>query len=90
MPTGTVVKMARVGLGLSQQQLADLANVSLHTVLRIEAEKSSRTVSKEAIVRVLEDAGIEFLPATDSGGEGLRLPRAQGSSTASDEPGDSG
>lgn len=71
MLTGAQVRAARALARLSAEQLAAKAGVTRNTVLRIEATddippSSVRTLL--AIQRVLEEAGVEFVP----GGAKLR------------------
>ena len=69
------IKAARALLGISQLALSELAGVGINTVKRIElAEEitgSARTLWK--IQTALEAAGVEFIPADDEKGSGLRL-----------------
>lgn len=69
-------KMARVGLGLTAAQLAQMASVGTATVNRFEGEQG-RTIPSTitAMQRALEDAGVIFLAAgeTADGGPGVRL-----------------
>jgi transcriptional regulator with XRE-family HTH domain len=70
------ISAARVLLGLSQMELAELSSVSIGTVKRIEAERDQlagtmRTMSK--IQRALEGAGIIFIEQDGAQGPGVRL-----------------
>jgi transcriptional regulator with XRE-family HTH domain len=69
------IKAARALLGLGQVELSELAGVGLTTVKRIELSDeitgSARTLWK--IQTALEAAGVEFIPADDEKGPGLRL-----------------
>jgi predicted transcriptional regulator len=68
------IRAARALLGWSQQTLADKAILSLNAVKRLEVGKSDPKVSTILAVRnALEAAGVEFIPATSSKGEGVRL-----------------
>lgn len=62
-------------LGLSQTTLSELADVGIATVKRLELATeitaSARTLIK--IQSALERAGVEFLPADDAHGAGVRL-----------------
>ncbi|HUO55618.1 MAG TPA: helix-turn-helix transcriptional regulator [Rhodoblastus sp.] len=67
-------RMARAGLSLTAEALAERARVSKVTLSDFEKGKRSphpRTVA--AIRSVLENAGMEFLD--DDGGAGVRLKR---------------
>jgi transcriptional regulator with XRE-family HTH domain len=69
------IKAARALLGLGQVELSELAEVGLTTLKRIELSDeitgSARTLWK--IQTALEAAGVEFIPADDEKGPGLRL-----------------
>jgi predicted transcriptional regulator len=68
MITPRQVRLARIALGLSQQELAELAHTSRNTVSAIESGRLDPRVSTlRRIVQALEDAGIEF-----TSGEGVR------------------
>lgn len=65
-------------LRLEQAELAKRAGVSAQTILRLErmdgtVSANSRTLS--AIMAVLEEAGVVFIPAADGRGPGVRLAR---------------
>ena len=67
-------RAARGLLGWSQQNLADAASVSLATVQFFETNKREPIHNNlTAIRRALEDAGVEFLPAKNGKGAGVRL-----------------
>jgi len=70
-----VCRPARALLGISQLALSELAGVGINTVKRIdltdEITGSARTLWK--IQTALEAAGVEFIPADDEKGPGLRL-----------------
>ncbi|MDE3109501.1 MAG: helix-turn-helix domain-containing protein [Acidobacteriota bacterium] len=62
MVTSREVRAARALLGWTRQKLADKAIVSLNSVIRLEqGAVDSRTSTVDAVRRVLERAGIEFL-----------------------------
>ena len=69
------IKAARALLGIGQVELSELAEVGLTTLKRIELSDeitgSARTLWK--IQTALEAAGVEFIPADDEKGPGLRL-----------------
>ena len=68
------IRAARAFLGLSQEDLAKKASVSLSAIARIEQEKGDpRLGTLEKIARALEKLGMEFLPPSDGKGEGLRV-----------------
>jgi len=60
--------------GLTRERLAELAGVSLPTIVKIESE--AKNVSLEYVERVqtaLESAGLEFYGNSDVKGEGVRF-----------------
>jgi predicted transcriptional regulator len=62
MPTAAQMKAARALLEWSGDDLAKKAGVSLITVRRAEsADADPSTLAYRAIVRAIEDAGIEFI-----------------------------
>jgi hypothetical protein len=64
-------------LGLGQVELAKLAELGINTVKRVELSEeitgSARTLWK--IQTALERAGVEFIPADETKGPGVRLKR---------------
>jgi transcriptional regulator with XRE-family HTH domain len=65
MITNQQIRAARSLLNLEQAELARRAHVSLITVRRIEAAQGAARVAAatvDVVRRVLEDAGIEFIP----------------------------
>jgi transcriptional regulator with XRE-family HTH domain len=67
-------RAARSLLGWTQQQLADGAGVALATVQFFETNKREPIVNNlTAIRRALEGAGVEFIPAKNGKGVGVRL-----------------
>ena len=69
------IRAARALLGLSQWELADLAAVGAATVKRIEAAPEIRGSADTfwKIQSALETAGVEFIPADETKGPGVRL-----------------
>ena len=71
------IKAARALLGLNQEELARAAGIGSATLKRVEATDEVRgaagTIWK--IERALENAGIEFIAASDGKGAGVRLRR---------------
>ena len=70
------VKAARVMLDLTQSDLAWGASLSIPTIQRMEASNgpvrgNSRNVWQ--LQKALEEAGVEFIEATDDRGPGVRL-----------------
>jgi transcriptional regulator with XRE-family HTH domain len=75
MITAAQIKAARALLGIDQRALSIGAEVAISTVKRLElAEEltgSVRTLWK--IQTALEQAGVEFIPADENKGPGVRL-----------------
>ena len=75
MITGLQIRAARALLRWSAQQLAEAADVGGTTLRRFELEDgipSGNIRTIEAIIRTLEDLGIEFV-GTPNDGPGVRL-----------------
>jgi transcriptional regulator with XRE-family HTH domain len=71
---GPQIRAARALLGIGQQELSTLAQVGINTVKRAESLEmtgSVRTLWK--IQTALEAAGVEFIPADETRGPGVRL-----------------
>ena len=73
------IRAARSLLGISQNQLSEMADVAISTVKRIEVAPdvsgSARTLLK--LEEALEKAGIEFISAERGKGPGVRLSQEQ-------------
>ncbi|MDW9537835.1 helix-turn-helix transcriptional regulator [Sinorhizobium meliloti] len=69
---GIQCKLARVALGWGVLELAKAANVSTQTITRLERGDQLRSSTLKRVQRVLEDAGIEFIPE-NGGGVGVRF-----------------
>ncbi len=69
------IRAARSLLGISQNQLSELADVGISTIKRIElapeVSGSARTLLK--LEEALERGGVEFIPAGGGKGPGVRL-----------------
>ena len=65
-------RMARAALGLGVRELAAAAKVSIDTVTRFERGDELKERTIEALQRVLEAAGVEFIDE-NGGGPGVRL-----------------
>jgi transcriptional regulator with XRE-family HTH domain len=67
----------RAGRGLlnwTQRELAEAASVGISTVQNYENElRSTAPGNQAALKRALEQAGIEFIPARNGKGVGVRL-----------------
>ena len=81
MITAQQMKAARALLGMNQRMLALASGVSLPTIRRMEASKTTVRANVDTLVKVvhaLDTAGIELIAedATSSrGGRGVRLKR---------------
>jgi len=75
MITAAQVKAARVLLGLSQRDLAEISDLGIATVKRLEtaAEPRGAVTTILKVQAALEKAGIEFIPAGAGKGPGVRL-----------------
>jgi transcriptional regulator with XRE-family HTH domain len=75
------IRAARALLGISQAELSELAAVSPTTIKRLEAASRMRGAVETLwkLQTALERAGVQFIPADDSMGSGVRL-RARASS----------
>jgi transcriptional regulator with XRE-family HTH domain len=74
-PLGRQIAAARTLIGMSQTDLAALANISVPTLRRMEASEGpavGMANNVEAVKRALESAGVELLPE-NGGGAGVRL-----------------
>jgi predicted transcriptional regulator len=70
------LKMARVALGLSVRQAAEIAKVSHETISRIEAGREDvKTTTVEKVRAALESAGVIFVDENGEG-PGVRLRKA--------------
>jgi transcriptional regulator with XRE-family HTH domain len=65
-------KLARIAIGWGVRELAKAAHVSTQTISRLEKGEQLRPTTVSDIKRVLEEAGIEFIPA-NGGGVGVRF-----------------
>jgi transcriptional regulator with XRE-family HTH domain len=69
-------RMARAALGLGVRELAAAAKVSTDTVARFERGEDLKERTIEALQRVFETAGVEFIEE-NGGGPGVRLKKRQ-------------
>lgn len=70
------ISAARVLLGITQQELAVAASISIGTVKRIEAAREELAGNSQTVARIqsaLERAGIIFIDQDRSSGPGVRL-----------------
>lgn len=67
-------RAARALLGWTQARLATAAAVGLSTVKNYEGElRDTKPANLDSIHRALENAGVEFIPAKNGKGVGVRL-----------------
>jgi transcriptional regulator with XRE-family HTH domain len=86
MITAQQLRAARALLGIDQRQLAELSNLSVPTIQRMEASDGvirGNVDSLMKLVSALDSAGIELIgegAVSSGGGRGLRLkaPRTDG------------
>lgn len=74
MLTPIQIKMARTALGLGVRDLAREAGVAPSTIMRFETGKGdmlARTLDR--VQHVLEEDGVVFIGADETGGPGVRL-----------------
>ena len=70
MITSGQIKAARALVGMTATKLAELSGVAYTTVVRMESSDgipSGQVKTLDAVQRVLEDAGIEFIGTPESG-----------------------
>lgn len=74
-------RAARALLKLGVREVADMAKITPNTVSRIEQDNAGprgpQPVTIEAIRRVYETAGVQFIPE-NGGGAGVRLAKPKG------------
>lgn len=79
MITAAQMRAARALLGIDQRALAELADLSVPTIQRMEASEGvirGNVDSLMKLVQAFEDAGIELIAenaASPGGGRGVRL-----------------
>jgi len=77
--SGRQIAAARTLLGMDQDRLAKLGNISVPTLRRMEASRgpaSGYPNNVRAIRAALEAAGVEFI-AENGGGPGVRVRKAK-------------
>jgi DNA-binding XRE family transcriptional regulator len=77
--TPTQCRQARELLGLTQKQLADMADLSDSTVVEFEAGRALADCLADVLEVTLLAAGVEFI-SKNGGGPGVRLCKAEPSS----------
>jgi transcriptional regulator with XRE-family HTH domain len=73
--TSGQIKAARALIGMTATKLAELSGVAYTTVVRMESSDgipSGQVKTLDAVQKVLEEAGIEFVGSPDDG-PGVRL-----------------
>ena len=70
-----LLRAARSALGLSQKDVAQLSRTSPRTIHRIEQNDNVRLDTLRQVQKAFELLGIRFLPDTDGGGPGIRIPK---------------
>lgn len=78
MITKEQARMGRCGARLTVRDLAAKTGLTANTVTRFEIGKNATMATVNLIQRALEDAGVEFLPETDTHGPGVRLKKKGG------------
>ena len=68
--------MARAALGWGVRELAERARLSPNTVSRIENGARALAETLQLMQETLEKAGVEFIPADEIKGPGVRLKQA--------------
>jgi transcriptional regulator with XRE-family HTH domain len=73
MITPLQVKMARAALGWGVRDLAKKADLTANTISKFENGSDVMVGTLTKMQNALEEAGVIFLPADDTGGPGVRL-----------------
>lgn len=79
MITAPQMRAARALLGIDQRQLAELANLSLPTIQRMEASQGVIRGNVDSLMKLVEalgQAGVELIAegaTSGGGGRGVRL-----------------
>ncbi len=79
MITSSQLRAARALLGIDQRKLAELSNLSVPTIQRMEASESVIRGNVDSLMKLiagLEKAGVELIgegTVSDKGGRGVRL-----------------
>ena len=76
------IRGARALLNISQTDLAEIAELHVATIRRLEAATGVRGAAETLfkVQKALEKAGIEFIPARAGKGPGVRLSKDDASS----------
>ena len=70
-----LLRLARIGLNLSQAELAIAARVSPKTISNLESNVRVRLETKLRVKKALENRGVQFTELDEKGGFGLRFPK---------------
>ncbi len=70
-----LLRAARSALDMSTTELCERAGISKRSLVRIEAGEPVGLEVSLRVQKALIDSGVEFLPETEAGGAGIRLPR---------------
>ena len=73
MITPLQVKMARAALGWGVRDLAKKADLTANTISKFENGSDVMVGTLTKMQNALEDAGVIFVPADETGGLGVRL-----------------
>lgn len=68
-----LLRLARIGLDLGQQGLAEAAGVSPKTISNLESNVRTRLETRLRVKEALERFGVQFIIADEYGGYGLRF-----------------
>lgn len=71
------LKMARVALGLTVRQAAEVGGVSHDTITRMEAGEILKASTIEKVRTAMESAGVEFIAECDGRGVGVRFKQSK-------------
>ena len=77
MITRLQVRMARAALKWGVRDLGRNAGVAANTVSRFENGMGTTVATLGQIQQALEDRGVVFIPADDTGGPGVRLKKGR-------------
>ena len=83
MITSAQLRAARALLGIDQRRLAEIAELSVPTIQRMEASEAVIRCQVESLMKLitaLDSAGIELISEndiSDQGGQGVRLKEPQ-------------
>ena len=66
-------RIARLGLGVGQEQLAQAAGLSPRTISKLESGVKVRLETKLKVIQTLERLGVEFIFPDELKGYGIRF-----------------